>query len=761
MSTRPAERHGAAHASRSGPASQRRRIVASKLAAPPRRPGIVDRPVLVDGLVSATQAQVVLVSAPAGYGKTTLLALWRERDERPFAWVSLDAADNDPVALVAGVLAALDRVLGLDAEIADSLNSTEPPLEEVVLPSLVDACAERGQPLVLVLDDLHLVTERRCHTTIGYLAERLPTGCQLALGTRTDPPLPLGSWRAHGQLAELRAAELSLGSGEAAALLAAAGVRLADELVARLVERTEGWPAGLYLAALSLRDRPHPEDFVDRFAGTSRHVADFLSEDVLARLPADVIGFLLHTCILQELTASLCDALTGGADAAAALRELERSNLFVVPLDEDRLAWRYHHLFAQYLRAERARREPELVPELHRRAWRWYRDHGLVGRAITHAQACGDVEVAAELVAAHWSAMVQGGQIETVRGWLAGFDDPRIEGHAPLAVATAWVAALTGERERAARFAEAARRGSWDGPMPDGTASRESALAIMSSAFGLAAVSRMRRVAQRAVDLEPATSLHRATALELLGVAHTLEGEFAPARDVLAEAVRVAGETSTGAFSLAHLAVSKLREGDEEAAFGLGRRAHAIVQQPRMRADLAGVATYSVMAHLLSRRGDLEGAAQAVERADAMLPRLTEGFWWLMIETRILLAPALAALGRPVEAATRLEEAAALLAAHRDAGELPDWHRETMRSLGLAGRRRQPSQELSDAGRRILRLLATNLSLPEIGRELYLSTNTVKTHTRAIYRKLGVSSREEAVKAAGTEARAVRSTSPG
>jgi hypothetical protein len=226
--------------------------------------------------------------------------------------------------------------------------------------------------------------------------------------------------------------------------LAAAGVRLPDALVGLLVERTEGWPAGLYLAALSLRGRVRPEDFVDRFTGTSRHVADFLSEDVLARQPDAVIGFLLHTCILEELTASLCEALTGGTDAEEALRELERSNLFVVPLDEERLAWRYHHLFAQYLRAELARREPELVPELHRRAWRWYREHGLVGRAVAHAQTAGDVEVAAELVAAHYSAMAQGGQIETVRSWLAGFDDARIEGHAPLAVVAAWVSALSG-----------------------------------------------------------------------------------------------------------------------------------------------------------------------------------------------------------------------------------------------------------------------------------------------------------------------------
>jgi LuxR family transcriptional regulator, maltose regulon positive regulatory protein len=308
-----------------------------------------------------------------------------------------------------------------------------------------------------------------------------------------------------------------------------------------------------------------------------------------------------------------------------------------------------------------------------------------------------------------------------VRSWLAAFDDARIEAHAPLAVAMAWVSALTGERERAAHFAEAARRGSWDGPMPDGTASLESALAIMSSAFGLDAVSRMRGVAQRAVDLEPATSLHRATALEVLGIAHTLEGDVGSARQVLDEAARLAGETSAGACSLAHLALIGLREGDEDAALACAQRAHAIVQQPRMRGDLASVATWSVMAHLLSRRGDLQGAALAVERANAMLPRLTEAFWWLMIETRILLAPVLATLGRDAEAATSLEEAGALLAKYPDAGELPDWHQQTVRRLGLAGRRRQSSPALSEAERRILRLLATDLSLPEIGRELYLS----------------------------------------
>ena len=539
----------------------------------------------------------------------------------------------------------------------------------------------------------------------------------------------------------------------------AAGVYLTDARVSQLVERTEGWPAALYLAALSLRNRPNPEDFVERFTGSSRHVADFLSEDVLARQPDDVIGFLLHTCVLEDLTASLCEALTGDTGAAAALRELERSNLFVVPLDEERLAYRYHHLFGQYLRAELTRRDPELVPELHRRAWRWYRGHGVVARAVVHAQAAGDVDVAAELVAGKWAAAAESGHIETIRRWIAGFTDTQIEGHPPLAITAAWIAGLAGEGERAARFAEAARQGSWDGPMPDGSASLESALAIMPRAYG---VSGMRSAAQRAVELESANSPWRAVALERLGVAEALEGQFANARIALIEAVqRSGGENSTAAFSLAYLALVSLQEGDEEAALNFAQRSHAIADRPGLAKFMPSIATYSVIANLLSRRGDLEETALAVDRAKELLPKVSEVSWWQMIVTRILLAPALVSLGRGEEAATLLDEAGALLVVHGDAGQLPEWHDKTVAKLRLASHHLQSSQELSDAERRILRLLASDLTLREIGRELYVSLNTVRTHVHSIYRKLGVSSRADAVKVARAQPPAMSSESPG
>jgi len=746
MPSRQAEPQSAAHATPSAPVNERRRIVASKLGAPPLRPGIVDRPELLRTLTSATHPPVVLVSAPAGYGKTTLLALWRDREKRAFAWVSLESSDNDPVALVAALVAALDPILNLDPLIKESLNAPQPALQDFVLPMLLDACSE-SEPFVLVLDDLHLVSERRCHTVIGYLAERLPAGCQLALGTRTDPPLPLGSWRAHARLAELRAAELALGHDEAAALFAAADVHLSDGQVRRLVARTEGWPAALYLAALSLHARSDAEDFVERFAGTTKHIAEFLSEDVLDRQQYDVVAFLLRTCVLEELTPSLCGALADGVDADAMLRELERSNLFVVPLDEDRNAYRYHHLFAQYLRAELARRDPELLPELHRRASHWYREHGLTGRAIAHARASGDVDVAGDLVAAAWRTMGEAGLVETLRSWIAGFDDTQIEAHPALAIAAARIYAAAGDGERAMRFAEAARRGSWSGPMPDGTASLESALAMMSAAFGLGGLSGMHAAARRAAELEPVESDWRGLALMLLGIAQTLEGDFSKARTALEESVVLKDGTSTGSISLAYLALSNLHEGDEQEAVSHALRAHGIVERPGLHDYVPSICTYSVVAHLLARRGELDQAELALERANALLPRLSEAYWWQMIVTRILLAPVLVALDRQDEARTRLEEAQALLGVHSDAGELPDWQAKTMRMLGFSRGNVGPSQELSAAERRILRLLASDLSLREIGRELYLSMNTVKTHTRSIYRKLGVSSRAEAVAA--------------
>ncbi len=701
------------------------------------------------------------MSAPAGYGKTTLLALWASVDEREFAWLTLDATDNDPVVFVTSLLTVLQPHVDFSPEDLHRLRFGSPALDEVIVSSFANADAGAPRPFVLVLDDVHLVTEPRCHDVIGHFAQRLPPGCQIVLSTRTDPLLPLGSWRAHGRLVELHAGDLALDEREAAALLAASHVDgLTDDQLFRLVDRTEGWSAAIYLAALSLRGRTEPGEFVDDFAGTNRHVADFLSEDVMARLPADVIEFLLHTCVLDELTPSLCDVVAGVTDSRERLQWLEGSNLFVVPLDEHRHTYRYHQLFAQYLRAELARRESGMDVELHRRAYEWYRERRLTGRAVHHAQACGAVDAAAELVAARWMSMMERGQIETARHWLSWFTDRQVEQHAPLAVAASWICGLTGDRDRALLFAEAARRGSWPGPMPDGTASLESAVATLSAALAIGGISGMAAAAQRGVDLEPTGSPWRTGALVLLGQAHTINGDFERAAVTLQEAATLtAGNHASSAASLAYLAFIDLRTGKLERATAYAERAYAIAEQPTMSTFTPHIATYSVLAAILTSRGDLDGAARAVGRAEALLPRVTEASWAPLCLTHIQLAPALHALGRDDEAARLLNKSADVLDRHPDAGQLPQWQAEARRLL-TTPRARTRSTSLTAAERRVLHWLDSNLTLREIGSELFLSHNTVRTHTHSIYRKLGVSSRADAVRAGRASRAPSRVASP-
>lgn len=527
-----------------------------------------------------------------------------------------------------------------------------------------------------------------------------------------------------------------------------------------MVDRTEGWSAAIYLAALSLRGRPEPGAFVDDFTGTNRHVTDFLSEDVMARLPADVTEFLLHTCVLDELTPSLCDAVAAVTDSAERLRWLEGSNLFVVPLDEHRHTYRYHHLFGQYLLAELVHREPGIVADLHHRAYEWYRGHRLTGRAVHHAQASGDADAATELIATRWMATMERGQVETVRHWLSWYTDQQLEQHAPLAVAAAWICGYMGERDRALRFAEAARRGAWPGRMPDGAASLDSAVSTLSAVLAIGGITGMAAHAQRSVDLEPIDSPWRTGAMALLGYARAIAGDFESATATLEDAARLtAGNHASSATVLAYLAFVDLRTGRLDRAVERAERAFAITEQPTMATFLPGIVTYSVVAGVRTSSGDLDGAAHAVARVEALMPRLTDVFWWQLCLTHILLAPALLALGREEEAARLLDVSAGVLEQHADAGQLPRWQAEATRLLNRP-KPRPHSASLTNAEQRVLRLLDSDLTLREIGRELYLSLNTVRTHTHAIYRKLGVTSRAEAVRTDRVNRTRRRVTSP-
>src|SRR6266699_3500320 len=371
-------------------ASERDALLATKLYVPGPVPGYVARPRLAGALGEGLARGLVLVCAPAGFGKTALLADWVRSGDRRVAWLSLDAADSDPVRFWRHVVAALDRAQpGIGERVAPLLGQPPSSFEGLVTALINELAAQPGEDeLLLVLDDYHLVDAQQVHASLAFLLEHLPLGLRLVVASRSDPPLPLARPRAGGQLAELRAGELRFTAEEAAVLLReATGADLPGPAVAALAARTEGWAAGLQLAALSLRGQADPAGFVAAFSGSHRYVLDYLAEEVLERQSEQVRTFLLETSVLARLSGGLCDAVTGRDGSQAMLEQVERANLFLVPLDEVRGWWRYHQLFADLLRARLQQQRPGRVPALHRAAAAWSEEHGLAGDAVRHGLA--------------------------------------------------------------------------------------------------------------------------------------------------------------------------------------------------------------------------------------------------------------------------------------------------------------------------------------------------------------------------------------
>ncbi|MBW3634165.1 MAG: hypothetical protein KY456_14160 [Chloroflexi bacterium] len=369
-------------------------LLATKLYAPRSRSGLVSRPHLVARLARGAERPLTIVSAPAGFGKTTLLAEWlasRRASDRAIAWVSLDPGDNDAALFWAYVVAALQTIRsGIGANALSLLHSPQPPPIESILTTLINELAALEDDVTLVLDDLHAIDAQTIYGAIAFLIEHLPPRLRLVVATRADPPLPLARLRGRGELTELRAADLRFTPGEAAAFLnEVMGFDLSATDIAALEGRTEGWIAGLQLAALSMQGHQDIPGFIRTFAGDHRYIVDYLLEEVLQRQPEGVRGFLLQTSILDRLNGPLCDAVTGQIDGSARLEALERGNFFVVPLDDTRHWYRYHHLFADVLHARLLAEHPDRVATLHRNASAWYERQGSMANAIAHALAGG------------------------------------------------------------------------------------------------------------------------------------------------------------------------------------------------------------------------------------------------------------------------------------------------------------------------------------------------------------------------------------
>jgi len=395
-------------------------LLQTKLYIPPVRPELVSRPRLIEQLNKGLHRKLTLISAPAGFGKTTVVSDWIRQSEIPVAWLSLDDGDNDPVQFLTYFIATLEQIDNTIGQTGQGmLQSPQPPPPEALITALINEIAAVPSQFVLVLDDYHLIEAQAIHDALTFLLEHLPPRMHLIIAAREDPPLSLARLRARGQLTELRATDLRFTSAEAAEfLIQVMDLNLSAEDIAALETRTEGWIAGLQLAAISMQGRADTASLVQSFTGSHRHVLDYLVEEVLEQQSESVQAFLLHTSILDRLTGTLCDAVTGQDNGRATLEILDRANLFIVPLDDERRWYRYHHLFGDLLRQRLRQTQSEQVPTLHNKASEWYEQKGFVDEAIDHALRGECFERAVHLIEAHVDTIWQRGEHAKLRRWL-------------------------------------------------------------------------------------------------------------------------------------------------------------------------------------------------------------------------------------------------------------------------------------------------------------------------------------------------------
>jgi LuxR family transcriptional regulator, maltose regulon positive regulatory protein len=707
----------------------------------PAHPGLVSRQRLVRRLVEAPHLPVALIVAPAGYGKTTVLSEWAARDGRPFAWVSVDAEDNDPMALLAAIALALDAVEPIGLEVFEALASRQANGTKVALQRLVQSLSRRELPAVLVLDDIQVVTpeSRKVVMAISQVCGR---GLQLALASRSDVGLPVARLRAHGNSIELRSADLAMTRSEAAELLQLAGVELAQDQVLTLVRRTEGWPAGLYLAALSLREQGGPRAEVATFAGDDRFVTEYVREQLLSGLPPDQLEFLTRSSVFDRLSAPVCDAVLGRRDSADMLARLARSNVMLVPLDRRGATYRYHELFAAVLRAEFRRLEPDRGAALHLRASAWCARHDENDRAIGHAIDGGDIQRAGRLL---WDSALQHvarGQQRVVWDWLDRFTEKELANTPLLALVVAGTSLVGGDLYETERWTTLARR------VADDTDVVQAGLAVMQAGTGRAGLAEIGADATRAEELLQATSPWRPLCLLLQGVALHLVGDSDEARGRLEKGAHLAAASAplVQALCLAQLALLAAGEDDRERALLLATRATAQVARCALDDCPTVALVFAASAELRAQFGQVSEATAECRQAARLLARITDPSPWYEVECRIALGRATLRLRGPAAAGELLAQATRALRRTPDAAVLYDWLEQALAARDLAlGSTDGTDWSLTTAELRVLRFLPSYLSFREIAERLHVSPNTVKTHARGIYRKLDVSSRGNAV----------------
>jgi LuxR family maltose regulon positive regulatory protein len=721
----------------------------SKLHPPPARSGAVERTALVDRLVAAPEARVVSVIAPPGAGKTTLLGQWAER-RKGVAWVSVDARDNDPAVFLTYAAAALDRVEPIDPRIFRTLDYPGLSIAADAIPRLTTALASMRRPAALVLDQLEQLQNRDSLDALAQLTVGMPRGAQLVIASRTDPPLPMAVLRSRGELFEIGAADLAMDVAEARALLSGEGVELDEGGITELCERTEGWPVGLYLAALSLKDGSQQRSNAV-FGGDDRLMADYLRSELVQRLPQRTMTFLTRTSILDELTGPLCDHVLDFEGSAEVLASLEHAHLLVVALDRQREWFRYQNLFRDMLRAELKRREPDLVPELHRRASAWCEANGRTEAAIAHAQKADDIDRAARLVATVLTPVYATGRVSTVRDWIDWFEHRGVIGQYPaISVQAALFSALLGHPGRAEFWAAAAETGDSSGPGLGGESS-EAWLALLRSFLCRDGIDQMRADAVMARDKLTPASVWRPTALLLEALADLMDGDGDRAESIFAHAYDVAvdcGAVLAATVALAQRASIHAGRHDWIESERFAEQALSMFDSAYVIGNATTAFVYAVHARTLLHRGEIPRAEEQLAIAARLRPLLTYAMPTLSAQTLLEMAAAYVALADTAGARAVLRDVHDIVRQRPDLGFVASRAEELRAKCDAIHPGVPGASSLTTAELRLLPLLATHLTFPEIGERLFVSRNTVKTQAISIYQKLAVSSRSDAIEQA-------------
>ena len=710
---------------------------------------MVVRERLVRSLAQAEHAPIALIVAPAGYGKSMLLSQWEQHDARAFAIVALREGHNDPGCLLESIVRALADVVPIADDVFIALSRPTGLVVHDVLERL-DRSLAIGDPFVLALDDVQVLEGAESLAALAGVADIIPSGSRLALASRRELALPIGRVRAQGRLVDVGARELAMTRREAAGLFAPIGLDLAADDVIVAVRATEGWPAGLSLAAQAVRGEPDPARAIRRLKGSNRLIADYLRDEIMAALGTEEIGFLTRASILDVLSGPVCDATLGRSGSGALLRDLARANTLLVPLDQSDVEYRYHPFFAEMLRAELRRSEPDLERGLQNRAASWYAARGDADRAAHHAVAGGDTGFAGRLLWPSVAPHVLSGRTTMVRSWLSRFGADDVAAVPELALSTAAVHLVHGKRDLVEHWGAAAERAARANAVSADRDSIDAGVAIMRAAVCRSGLTDMAGQAEIAYALTADDSPWQSLACLLQGVAAHLTRAPGRAREYLEEGARRGGVAAPAiqVLCLAQLALLAIDAADWNQAETLASRARWQVDRVGLDDSPLAALVFAVAARVRAHRGRADDSQRDRRTALNLLERLPEFAPWYTAEVRIVLAAAAVRRGDLGAARSLLVDAARAVGEIPEALVLGDWVEQVEAAAETLAESVARPASLTTAELRVLQLLPTHLSFRQIAVGLHVSANTVKTHAHAIYRKLDACSRSQAVERA-------------